>query len=176
MKVVNVHDRKLDVSPAEAGALIDTLATGDDRLWPRDSWPRMRFDRPLGVGATGGHGPVRYLVEAYSPGESVRFRFLGPTGFDGFHGYSVVREGGSVILRHVLQMQARGPALVTWPLVFRPLHDALMEDSLARAEEALGLPATVRPWSSWVKLLRWVVSGGRAPGQLVPDQALEPVG
>lgn len=168
MKVMNVHDRTLDVSTAAAGELIDTLASNDDLLCPHDSWPPMKFSRELGVGATGGHGPVRYFVEAYSPGKSIRLRFLRPKGFDGFHAYEVVHEGAAVILRHVLQMQAHGLALVTWPLVFRPLHDALIEDSLARAEASLGLPATIRHWSPWVRFLRWALSKGKAHGQVMP--------
>ncbi len=86
MKILSVHERKLDASPAEVGALINSLASPRDLLWPRDMWPRMEFDGPLGVGATGGHKPIRYSVEAYQPGQSIRFRFLGPKGFDGFHG------------------------------------------------------------------------------------------
>ncbi len=176
MKVMNVHFRKLDgVSPAAAGAVLDTLASDEDLLWPHHSWPPMRFDRPLGVGATGGHGPVRYSVEAYSRGESIRFRFTRPEGFDGIHAYEVLHEGDAVILRHVLIMRARGAALLTWPLVFRPLHDALIEDSLAQAEASLGKSATTRPWSPWVRLLRWLMSGGRARGQAVPCRKSEPM-
>lgn len=165
LQVTNVHERKLDAPPGTVGALIDTLASDKDRLWPHDAWPAMTLDRPLGAGAAGGHGPVRYAVEEYVPGESIRFRFLGPKGFDGFHGYELVHDDRSVILRHVLHMRAHGPTLASWPLVFRPLHDALIEDSLTRAEAALGLPARIQPWSSWVKLLRWFLSKGKASGQ-----------
>jgi len=35
-------------------------------------------------------------------------------------------------------MEARGPALVSWPLVFEPLHDALLEDLLDRATALTG--------------------------------------
>lgn len=167
MKVTNVHERKLNVAPAAASALIDSLASGKDLLWPGHLWPRMKFDRPLAVGATGGHGPIRYFVEAHDPGHSIRFRFLGPKGFDGFHGYDLFpASDNEVILRHLLEMQTRGLALVTWPLVFRPMHDALIEDSLARAQASLGLPPTVRPWTPWVKLLRWLFGGGKARPQI----------
>jgi hypothetical protein len=41
-------------------------------------------------------------------------------------------------------------------LIYRPLHDALIEDSLATAERSLGV-AGVRPqWSVWVRLLRFL--------------------
>jgi hypothetical protein len=68
MVVVNVHERMLDASITEIGKLIDTLASAEDKLWPRDRWPAMKFDRPLSVGAVGGHGPIRYTVESYQPG------------------------------------------------------------------------------------------------------------
>jgi len=126
----------------------------------------MKFDRNLGVGAVGGHGPIRYYVEAYEPGKSVRFRFTGPRGFNGHHGYEILglRPQGC-ILRHTLEMIAHGPAVVSWPLVFCPLHDALIEDSLALAQASLGERPEVRAWSLWVKALRWVVSRGVSPAQ-----------
>lgn len=156
MGVHNVHERTFDRPPAEVGRLIDSLASRDDVLWPRDRWPAMRFDRPLGVGAVGGHGPIRYSVEAYEPGKSVRFRFSAPRGFEGWHGFeTATAPGGGTILRHVLEMETRGPASFTWPVVFRPLHDALIEDSLDHAAEALGVPAEAAPWSIRVRCLRW---------------------
>ena len=168
MKVKNVHERKLKASPAKVGSLIDSLASDNDLLWPKDSWPRMKLDRSLGIGATGGHGPIRYSVEVYHPGQSIRFRFLGPKGFDGFHGYFILPMSDSeVVLRHQLEMQTHGPALLTWPLVFEPMHNALIEYSLTRAEISLRLPATIHPWSSWVKLLRWIMSGGKARKQIL---------
>jgi hypothetical protein len=159
MRIRNVHHRELAAPAAEVGALVDSLASPDDRLWP-SNWPRMRFDRPLGPGAAGGHGPIRYVVEEHVPGESVRFRFTGPKGFDGFHRFDVSSgPGSSTVLRHTLRMTTHGAAVLSWPLVFRPLHDALIEDALTTAEESLGLPATRRSWSTRVRLLRWLLSG-----------------
>ena len=45
----------------------------------------------------------------------------------------------------------------------RPLHDALIEDSLERAARAVGAVPRVRAWSIRVRALRWLLSGGRAP-------------
>ena len=154
VNVLNIHERKLAASPAQVGALIDALASPRDRLSPRQVWPPMKLDRPLGVGAVGGHGPIRYVVEAYEPGRSVVFRFTGPKGFDGTHRFDVVNEGANAALRHTLAMKARGPALLSWPLLFRPLHDALLEDTLTNAERALGLEVHVMRWSPLVRLLR----------------------
>jgi hypothetical protein len=51
------------------------------------------------------------------------------------------------------------------------MHDALMEDSLATAQVALGLPPKIQAWSLWVQILRWVVSGGKARSQNTPNNA-----
>jgi hypothetical protein len=135
MGVYNVHERLLAAPQSEVGALLDGLASGADRLWPHRDWPRMEFDRALGVGAVGGHGPVRYTVAAYVPATWVRFTFDGPRGFHGFHEYAVLPlDGERTLLRHTLAMAARGPACATWPLAWRWLHDACLEESLDRAE------------------------------------------
>jgi len=70
MEVLNVHERELEADPIQIGALIDSLASREDRLWPKHVWPRMEFDRSLGVGAKGGHGPIRYFVEEYTANQS----------------------------------------------------------------------------------------------------------
>lgn len=163
MQVRNVHERVLSAPLPRVGALIDGLASAQDGLWPRHLWPPMRLDRPLAVGAAGGHGPVRYVVEAYEPGREVRFRFTGPRGFVGGHRLeAVAHPAGGVRLRHTLEMRIRGAARLTWPLVFRPLHDALLEDAFERAETGLGLPPRRTPWSPWVQLLRRLL-GTRRP-------------
>jgi hypothetical protein len=158
--VENIHERMIDAPLAKVGGLIDQLASRDDLLWPRDRWPAMRFDRPLEVGAVGGHGPVRYFVEAYEPGRFITFRFTAPKGFVGTHALEVeAGEAGATRLRHVLRMRARGLARLSWPLVFRWLHDALVEDALDRAE-GCGISQSVklRQWSHYVRLLRYVVA------------------
>jgi hypothetical protein len=71
MRVVNVHERKIPVSAAKVGALLNSLSSDGDILWPKTMWPPTRFDRPLGVGASGGHGPVRYAVVEFIPGRMV---------------------------------------------------------------------------------------------------------
>jgi len=162
MNVINTHRRLLHASPERVGKLIDALSSPNDGLWPH-GWPRMKLDRPLGVGAKGGHGPIRYFVEAYEPGQSIRFRFTGPKGFDGWHGYDVLEATPAhCILEHRLEMQTRGPAVLMWPLLYRPLHDALLEDSLAAGETALGLERHTVPWSPYIRLLRRLVAPGGA--------------
>lgn len=158
MQVMNIHQRQFSSNSEQVWALIESLSSPGDRLWPRHAWPKMEFDRPLGVGAIGGHGPVRYFVEEYVPGKSIRFRFTGPKGFNGFHGFDVSSLSSGSVLRHTLLMTAEGPAVLTWPLVFRPLHDALLEDCLGCAEESLGFSPKIQAWSPWVICLRWLLA------------------
>jgi hypothetical protein len=166
VEVRNVHQRFFAVAPERLAPLLDSLSSRHDLLWPIEHWPRMRFDRPLGVGASGGHGPIRYDVEAYVPGRHVRFRFRAPRGFEGRHALEVEPAGGGSTLRHVLEMEARGPARLAWPLVFRPLHDALVEDALDKAERALtGGVARPARWSWRVRLLRALLQRRAAAGR-----------
>ncbi|MBA4422178.1 MAG: hypothetical protein C0390_03620 [Syntrophus sp. (in: bacteria)] len=172
MKVLNIHERELNADRVQIGALIDSLASSEDHLWPKHIWPRMEFDRPLGLGAKGGHGPIRYFVEEYTPSKSIKFRFTGPKGFNGFHGYEIVSDPKQpLVLRHTLKMNTNGPAIVSWPLVYRPMHDALIEDSLTTAQASLGLPPKIKAWSLWVEILRWVISGGKARSQVTLNNA-----
>lgn len=176
MKVLNIHERELRATPEQVGLLIDSFASKEDALWPGHLWVNMKFDRPLGIGATGGHGPVRYFVEEYIPGRSIKFRFIGPKGFNGFHSFEIIRAiGPIVLLRHTLQMTTHGLAILSWPIFFRPMHDAVLEDSLATAQASLGQPPRMQPWSSWVKFLRWVIWKGKARKQIAPPIAIQQI-
>ncbi len=170
MNVRNVHQRKLPVAAARVGVLLDGLGGPDDALWPQHNWPAMRLHRGLAVGSRGGHGPIRYVVEDHVPGRSVRFRFESPEGFDGYHALEVEGTGdASCILRHLLVMRTRGMARLSWPLLFRPLHDALVEDALALAQFNLGLPVEIKPWSLAVRVWRVLLSEGKAGDQHLPE-------
>ena len=172
MQVLNVHQREIPVPAAVVAALLNSLASGTDALWPKTMWPAMHLDRALGIGACGGHGPIRYCVEAFIPGTMVSFHFTGPDGFDGYHGFEILQaRADCTVLRHTVEMEARGVACLSWPLVFRPLHEALLEDALALAEANAGVVPHVRPWSLWVKALRWVLSAGKARRQQTPGPA-----
>ncbi|MEW6348144.1 MAG: SRPBCC family protein [Thermodesulfobacteriota bacterium] len=169
MHVLNIHERELPFPADQVGKLIDTLSSPEDALWPKELWPPMRFDRPLSVGAVGGHGPVGYEVEDYVPGISVRFRFRAPKGYDGFHEFRVIAVSSErAVLRHTIEMTAHGIAVLSWLLAIRPLHDALLEDSLALAEASLGLKPRVIPWSCRVRLLRRLLSRGKTRPQQAP--------
>ncbi len=158
--ISNVHSCRLPGGMDQAAALIDGLSSRSDALWPHERWPRLRFDGPLRVGARGGHGPVRYEVIAWEPGRSVTFRFTGPAGFDGTHGVDATPQpDGSAQLRHVLAMRTRGLARLSWPLVFEPMHDALIEDAFAKARVGpVGWEKDAPPWSLGLRALRWLAA------------------
>ena len=146
----------------EVGRLIDSVATPNAPLWPR-GWPKLRLDRDLGVGATGGHGPIRYSVVEYEPGRRVRFRFSAPKGFDGTHAFELEPHDSGTVLRHVIEMDAVGPGRLSWTLVFRPLHDAMLEDVMDCAERAVtGAVLAPNRWSLAVRAIRRVLRS-RAP-------------
>jgi hypothetical protein len=120
----------------------------------------MRFDGLLAVGAKGGHGPIRYTVQSYEPGKRVVFQFTAPAGFDGTHRFVVDPSDEGSELRHVIDMRIGGQARFSWPTVFRPLHDALLEDALDKVEAVLEGGEWVFGDLSWrVRLLRRLLAG-----------------
>ena len=154
--VYNTHQREIAAPIGEVGLLIDSLASKNDRLWPRNEWPAMRLNGPLSLGAAGGHGPVRYFVTAYQPGRRIEFQFTGPSGFNGHHSFTATGlTENSTLLRHELSLSPRGTARLTWPLFFRPMHDALIEESLDRAEKECSFsPGDAHRRSRWTRILR----------------------
>lgn len=171
--VRNVHEREIPVPASALGPLIDRLGGPDDRLWPAPEWEPMVLDRPVAVGADGGHGPIRYRVTRHEPGRLVEFTFTPSRGFDGTHTLSVEPAGPRrCALRHVARARLSGPMLLGWPLGVRWLHDAVLEDLLDRAESALGVgPSCPSRWSWWVRLLRRL-GGPRATATEVPTPGL----
>ncbi len=161
--IVNVHERLIQAPLTVASRLIDRLASRDDVLWPSNRWPAMHLDRSLQVGATGGHGPIRYFVEAYEPGRSITFRFTAPRGFVGTHSFDVEAIAlDASRIKHTLTMRAQGFARLSWPLLFHPLHDALIEDALDCAEAfAISAPVAERAWALRVKLLRGLLRAAK---------------
>ncbi|MFE7777866.1 DUF2867 domain-containing protein [Streptomyces sp. NPDC057445] len=155
--VRNVHERVVEASADTVGALMDRLSADDDPLFPTPAWPPMRFDRPLGVGADGGHGFVRYKVGAYRPGRSVRFDFAPPG--NGFHGMHIEPLGPARCrVVHVLEQRQSLKEALRWSLVVRPVHDVVVEELLDNIERAAtgSLDAPVR-WSPRVRLTHRLV-------------------
>lgn len=155
--VRNVHRRTVAAPIGQVGPLLDTLGGPADRWWPR-RWPPMRLDPGLDVGARGGHGPIRYVVTAHHPGRLAEFTFTAPRGLHGTHTFRLVPvDAGTTLLEHRIEARTSASVRLGWPLVLRPLHDALMEDCLDRVEREVGSgPARAARWTPWVRLLRAV--------------------
>ncbi len=178
-QVHNVHSRHLPVPPEALAGALDRLGCRADVLWPSPAWwpmclhapdPAERDADPNGrtpggspvvdspaVGSVGGHGPIRYAVSEYVPGQRVRFRFDPRTGLVGHHEVAVEpvppESGGGCRLRHVIDAQVSGRTLVLWPLLVRLVNDALLEDLLDRAElVATGSVARPARWSPAARL------------------------
>jgi hypothetical protein len=161
VKILSIHERRLNASPERAGDVINTLSTREDRLWPHEKWPPMKFDSDLRVGASGGHGPVRYHVSEYVPGRRIEFQFDRrglAGGLNGRHYFEVVSRSDHVQLRHVVDAECDVKSWLNWHLVIGPMHDALLEDALDRAQTFLNQPPECPAcWSRSVRLLRWLV-------------------
>ncbi len=147
MRVQSRHARSLDATVEEVGRLVADLGGERDVLWPNQQWPgtQLRFDRPLAVGARGGHGVIRYSVEAYEPARLVQFRFEPGQGLDGFHRLDIVPlRDGRTRLEHTLEVRLEGTTRLVRPLLLR-MHDTLIRQLLDNAERATGGSPAPRP-------------------------------
>ena len=135
--ILNVHSRNLRANINNVAALVHRLSSENDVLWPKDRWPAMKFSSGLKEGSSGGHGFVRYSV-ASADRHRVVFRFDDRIGLRGTHSFELEESpNGGCILRHVLKGESLGSMRILWPLVVRPLHDALVEDGLDNAVREL---------------------------------------
>jgi hypothetical protein len=159
MRVQTRHARSLYATPEQVGRLVAALGSDRDVLWPADRWPgtELAFDRPLGVGARGGHGAIRYAVEAYEPGRLVRFRFEPGQGLDGTHGFEIVpQRHGCTRLQHTLDVRLCGLARLLRPLLLG-MHDTLIRQLLDNAERATGREVErPTPMPAWMRRLNAV--------------------
>ena len=131
----NVHERTIPATLQTVGAMLDTLSGSADSVWPGEHWPPMRFDRPLGVGADGGHGDVLYTVTEYVPGRKVVFRFADGSGFVGTHRLELAEAAaGGTLVRYLIDARTGGPMRLLWPTVVRWMHDAVVEDLFDKVE------------------------------------------
>ncbi|MBI5251453.1 MAG: hypothetical protein HY912_18345 [Desulfomonile tiedjei] len=123
----------------------------------------MEFDSPLGIGARGGHGPVRYTVQDYVPGRKVVFQFALAglaNGLEGRHWFEIVPTPETTVFRHVIDAECGFVMWLKWAFLIRPLHDALLEDAFDKVELDLhGRLQRPSSWSLWVRTLRKLVAG-----------------
>lgn len=150
----SIHAREIDAPPEAVGEILDSLGSAHDRIWPTELWPTapLELDRPLGVGADGGHGRIRYWVEAYEPGRRVDFRLHPETGIDGVHGLRLepLADGGTRLVHSLAATPAPWMRPFTGALL--GMHDTMVETVLDRAEsEATGRNVTPTRWPAWVR-------------------------
>ncbi|MGN8553758.1 UNVERIFIED_CONTAM: hypothetical protein OHV15_14355 [Microbacterium sp. SLM126] len=183
MPIINIHQRIFPAGVAEVAALLDQLGTRGDRFWPRDRWPAIKVPRPLRRGDRAGHGPIRYRVSDFGPTE-LWFEFEPEIGLIGRHGLIVepTPDGRATVLRHVLEGRSTGRMLLAWPLIFRWLHDQLVEEALDNAGRLLGISPLSDPdahqWngpSRWALVVRRAVEIGGRLGADRPSAEAEKV-
>ena len=171
-KISNVHTREIAVPTAVVGQILDTLGSADDRLWATDIWVAdpVVFDRPLGVGADGGHGSIRYSVAEYEPGRRIVFAFPPDGGLSGTHRFELEGLGPDrCALTHRLEaetsrwMRPIVPVLIAW-------HDAMVETAMDRAElEATGTLRRRTHIPRWLQIVNESqIALGRALGKVPP--------
>ncbi|NNG18910.1 SRPBCC family protein [Naumannella sp. ID2617S] len=150
----NIHQRTVPGDLARSRALLATLATPRDRVWPTDRWPRIWFgDCGVQPGADGGHGPIRYRVTEATE-DAVGFDFHPP--MRGWHGLRLTEESdGRVTWTHTMTLQHPDPVRAR---VVLPLHDACLEDLLDQVEaELVGRPLRRGRFPVGVRLRRWLM-------------------
>ena len=155
MKVLNTHQRILNQPKNKVVAFLETLSTENDKIWPKEKWPPMKFNDGIKVGAKGGHGPIRYSVETYNPNELIQFRFSKPHGFNGFHKFEIHElSKNKTEVKHTIDMNTVGKGTLIWILGVRSLHNALIEDGFDKLENNFLEHKKSTKWNFWVKFLR----------------------
>ena len=115
MKVENRHKRIINRPLEEVSELMLKLTSKEDPIWPKNQWPAMRFKDGLNIGAIGGHGIIRYVIEAYQPGAFIKFKFLEPKGFNGYHQLEINALGeNQTEVMHSIYMSTSGLATLKW--------------------------------------------------------------
>jgi hypothetical protein len=87
------------------------------------------------------------------------YRFPSKGWFRGTHRFDLEPHDAGCELVHTLEGTLHGRGLILWPIFVRPLHDALVEDVLDRAQSVAGAarPHQARPsvrHSPYVRFLR----------------------
>ena len=158
MQVLNIHRRSISHSFENVSEVFNSLATKNDKLWPKQ-WPPMVFKDGKVVGSYGGHGPIKYNIRKYIPGSLIEFNFIKPHGFDGIHRLEIIKvDNQNTEIKHCIDMQTRGTGTFIWIFVVKPLHNALIEDALDKLESHFTNKVKKTPWNLWVHFLRKVLS------------------
>lgn len=158
MKVLNIHERIINQPKDAVAKLLTTLATKEDKIWPQEKWPAMRFKKGLVEGAKGGHGPIGYFVKKIVPDESIVFQFTNPTGLVGIHKFEMKEIGEhQTEIKHTIDVQTNWVGTLQWNTFIRLLHDALIEDAFDKLENHFSTHKKETPWNWRVKFLRMIL-------------------
>jgi len=156
MIVINIHKRKLKQTKNQVGILFKTLATKEDKIWPIEKWPAIRFKEPLSIGVKGGHGSVKYTIIEFVEGKSIKFKFSKPDGFIGTHQFYIKEiDNTTTVITHEINMNTSTvKATLLWVLIVRWLHDALIEDAFDKIVNSYSEEKKETSYLLWVKILR----------------------
>lgn len=156
MNIVNIHKRLVSQPEEEIVSLFQTLATSEDKIWPKKNWPSIRFENGLYMGSHGGHGRIRYTIIEFVEGRQIKFQFTKPNGFEGTHElfFRSISENNTEIIHEIHMNTTTLKATLLWVFTVRWLHDALIEEAFDNIENCF-LPQKKRTkYSIWVTLLR----------------------
>lgn len=155
MRVVNSHKRVINQPIDTVSELFNTLTTPEDKIWPSNNWPAIRFKKGLEVGNKGGHGLIKYTVVAFEAGHHVKFKFTKPRGFNGTHEITLKPVSQHVSeIQHHIKMNTDFRASLLWIFVIRWLHDALIEEAFDNMEDYYSSVRRQPTYHPWVNLLR----------------------
>lgn len=141
MKIINRHFRAYNTSTYELAKVLDTMGSANDRIWPYERWPAIVMSDGLNVGSHGGNAPVQFTIEEYVYGERLVMRFTAPPGFNGTQTITIGDYGyGRAYMQHRLEMDPGPQAMLTWPLLFGPLHNYEIEDMLDKVAQTVNDP------------------------------------
>ncbi len=155
MKITNIHKRIINQPKDKISELFDTLSSKSDQLWPNEKWPPMIFKKGLLEGAVGGHGPIKYSIQKYLPGNIIEFQFIKPDGFNGIHKFQITEiDSEKAEIKHTIKMTLSGKGILTWYFAIKWLHDALLEDCLDKVENHFSHEQKSTKWNFWVCILR----------------------
>lgn len=158
MKIINIHKRQFDQPTTLLADILDTIGSDNDRLWPKEKWPRVNLDDRLEIHSSGGHGPIGYYVSLYDFGRLLEFTFTSPEEFIGKHSFEIIdKADGTSELLHRIDMSVNLKGSIIWYCAVKWLHDALLEDCLDKVHNQLAENRVHTPHTFWVKTLRYLL-------------------
>jgi len=156
--VINIHKRIINQPKEKISELFRTLATENDKILNTNKWSPMKLNNGKTIGSKGGHGPIRYTVQKYIPNDYIQFEFTQPKGFNGTHYFRITElEENKTEIKHSIEMNTTGTAILTWSIAIHWLHNAFMEDAFDKVENHFLTEKKKTEWSVWVKILRWIL-------------------